>query len=140
MNTVDISNRKYTPVECVLNIYEPRKWFYISGWNGYEISNDGYLRSMKHFRKYPFGILIKPVEVGSDGAIFVLSNDQNERIRININDLFKLAKESSTIVSGYPRDTIVSDVSSRNKYAFLTKAKPKNNLDEIHHTNFVQKE
>ena len=112
----------------------------VAGFNGYEISNDGYLRSMKHFRKYPFGILIKPVEVGSDGAIFVLSNDQNERIRININDLFKLAKESSTIVSGYPRDTIVSDVSSRNKYAFLTKTKPKNNLDEIHHTNFVQKE
>ena len=46
--------RKYTPVENCLNIYEPRYWFYIPGFNGYELSNDGFVRSMKHYRRYPY--------------------------------------------------------------------------------------
>ena len=34
-------------------------WYYIPGFNGYEISNTGIVRSMKHYKKYPYGILIR---------------------------------------------------------------------------------
>ena len=57
----------YTPVEYVLNPYDDRLWYYIPGFNGYELSNDYYIRSMKHYRKYPFGILLEPVKK-ADGS------------------------------------------------------------------------
>lgn len=63
-----------------MNIYDDRLWYYIPGFNGYEVSNDGYVRSMKHWRKYPYGILIKPKSINNGEAIFELSNDNNERI------------------------------------------------------------
>lgn len=51
---------KFTLVEDILGVYNDRVWYYILHYNGYEISNDGYIRSMKHYRKYPFGLLIEP--------------------------------------------------------------------------------
>ena len=36
-----------------------RQWICINGYNGYEYSNDGLLRSMKNFKVNPTGKLIK---------------------------------------------------------------------------------
>ena len=51
---------KFIPIESVLDINDQNIWwYYIPGFNGYELSSNGLVRSMKHFKKYPFGILIK---------------------------------------------------------------------------------
>lgn len=117
--------KKYTPVECCLNVNEPRYWFYIPGFNGYEISNDGFVRSMKHYRRYPFGIMIKPVstksEQNSTDPLFILSNNNNERKRVRLSQIAFLAKNNPYAVTGYPRLTIVTDRFSRNNPAFITR-------------------
>lgn len=75
---------------------------------------------MKHFRKYPYGIIIKPVDRDpydkSCDPLFEISDDNNKRQRIRLSQLMHLAATSQYAVSGYPRSTIVCDGSSRNKY------------------------
>ena len=119
--------KKYTPVECCLNIFEPRYWYYIPGFNGYEISNDGYVRSMKHYRRYPYGILIKPVssksksEQETTDPLFILSDNNNERQRIRLSQIAFLAKNNPYSISSYPRLTIITDQLSRNRQIYITK-------------------
>ena len=70
---------------------------------------------MKHYMKYPYGILVKPVN-GSKDPIFEISDDNNKRKRKKLSELMNLAISNSNKVSGYPRATIVTDINSRNKY------------------------
>lgn len=111
---------KYTPVESVLNIYDERWWYYIPGFNGYEVSNDGYVRSMKHYRIYPYGILIQKVKREPYGSyqdpVYELSDDNNKRHRIRLSQIIHLAMTNQFSVAGYPRATIITDSGSRNKY------------------------
>lgn len=112
---------RFIEVKDVLGLNNERLWFYINNFNGYEVSLDGYLRSMKHWKQYPTGILLKPVQTKSDGTqIFELSNDNNERVRITIPELLDIALSDAYKHSGYPRKTIVADMSSRNIRAFIT--------------------
>jgi hypothetical protein len=37
---------KLYPVELVLNIYDYRLWYFLPGYTGYEVFNEGYIRSM----------------------------------------------------------------------------------------------
>ena len=56
--------RKFNDVKYFLDIYDQnRLWYFIPqpGFNGYEVSNDGYVRSIKYYMKYPYGILISLV-------------------------------------------------------------------------------
>lgn len=113
--------RQYTGVESVLDIFDDnRYWFYIPGFNGYEISNDNYIRSMKHYRRYPYGILISPVKREPYGSscdpLFELSDDNNQRQRIRLSQLAYLAASNQYAVAGYPRKTIITDTGSRNKF------------------------
>jgi hypothetical protein len=113
--------RRFIPIESVLDIYDTnRYWMYLPGFNGYEISNDGYVRSMKHYMKYPYGILIQKVKRGkyadSPDPLFELSDDDNKRQRIRLSQLMELAMKNQFIVYGYPRATIVTNSGSRNKY------------------------
>lgn len=112
---------RFTPIEDVLNIFdESRYWLYIPGFNGYEVSNDGYVRSMKHFRKYPCGILIKAVDrepyKSSTDPLYELSDDNNKRQRIRLSQIMHLAATNQYAVRGYPRATVVTSVSGRNKW------------------------
>lgn len=120
------NSKKYVGVETVLNVFDQnRLWYYIPSFNGYEVSNDGYLRSMKHYRKYPYGILISPKKgKGEQDPIFELSDNNNERQRIHLSQLMYMALNNPYKVAGYPRLTIVSDSSSRNDRHFVKK-KPK---------------
>lgn len=116
-----IHSRRFIAVEDVLDIFDNnRYWYYIPNFNGYEVSNDGYLRSMKHFRKYPYGIIIKPVDrdgyKGSCDPLYEISDDNNNRQRIRLSQLMHLAVTSQYAVRGYPRSTIVSNSSARNKF------------------------
>lgn len=124
-----VHRRDYTPVESVIDINDDNiLWSYIPGFNGYEVSNNGYLRSMKHFRKYPYGILICPVNRAPYGdscdPMFELSNDNNERVKIRLSQLIMLAANNKYSVSGYPRHTYISDCHSRNDRHFVNKYIP----------------
>lgn len=138
----------YTPVERYI---DPRNtnilWYYIPGFNGYEISNTGIVRSMKHHRKYPFGILIKPREVKDPIELFTknfieltyeLSDDYNERHIITRSELLSLAANNKIKVNGYPRLTIIADNSSRNPRCFKKYNKTNNNSlkEQIHQVEF----
>jgi hypothetical protein len=112
---------KFIPIEDVLNIFDnTRLWYYIPSFNGYEVSNDGYIRSMKHYRKHPYGVLIQPVardrNKGIQDPMYELSNDDNVRQRIRLSQIIYLAKTNNFSVSGYPRSTIMSSNSGRNKF------------------------
>lgn len=111
----------FTPIEDVLDVFDTnRLWYYIPGFRGYEISNDNIIRSMKHYRAYPYGILIKPVKSEPYGSscdpLYELSDDNNKRQRIRLSQLAYLAMNNNFAVLGYPRCTIITDPCSRNKY------------------------
>jgi hypothetical protein len=114
---------KFIEVKDALGIDNERVWYYIPGFNGYEISNDYYIRSMKHWKKYPTGILIKPISTRqSDGLqTFELSNDNNERVRVTPFELMELAKSNNYQYPGYPRKTYQCDMAPRNIHAFIKK-------------------
>ncbi len=109
---------RYTRVEEVLNINDNRLWYRIDNYNGYEISNDGYLRSMKMHKDSPFGILIKPKNKKKN--IYELSDDNNRRVQLTIDEI-KIIASKSVQHSGYPRKTYQGDQCSRNDRHFIQK-------------------
>lgn len=109
----------FTPIENIMNIFDPSiLWLKIDGFTGYEVSTTGYIRSMKHYRKYPYGILIKPLEPykNSNDPIYELSDDNNKRQRIRYSQIAELANKDPYSDPGYPRTTITSNPNSRNKF------------------------
>lgn len=115
-------------VEQCLNIYDNnRLWYWIPNFNGYELSNDPVplIRSMKHWRKYPYGILIRPVKgkgkIAAEDPVYELSDKNNERHRIKLSELVYLVKTNTKQVTGYPRTTLQVDISSRNQRCFMEK-------------------
>ena len=47
-------------INAIFNIdTDPQLWYEIPGFNGYEMSDYGLVRSMKYFQRLPFGMLIK---------------------------------------------------------------------------------
>ena len=110
---------KFIPVESVLNPYDPSiLWYPIPGYNGYEISNTGYLRSQKHYHRYPCGILIRPKTQGED-PVFNLSDDNNNRVDVHLSELKNLAYNNPRGI--LPRGTLVADSSSHNDRRFVKK-------------------
>ena len=133
-----MEKKKYILVEDVLNIHDPnRVWLYIPGFNGYEISNDGYIRSIKHWRKYPFGILIQPRSNKKDTEpIYNITNDNNERVNISYSEIYRLAHSVTNITPGYPRKTIETNVGSRNQKCTI-KRPPKQVDNTVHSVRFT---
>lgn len=128
-----MDNRKFIPVENVLNIYDTHRLWYslMEYYNGYELSTDGYIRSMKHRKKYPFGIMITPKK-NKDGTIknpedpiFELSNNNNERVQVHHSDLINIVKNQTHAISGYPRYTYIGDANPRNDRRFVKKQQNK---------------
>lgn len=116
----------YIPIESVFNIEtDSQLWYYIPGFNGYEISNLGNIRSMKHFNQYPYGLLIRCKMNNKGERIFELSNDQNERVRISDKELWNLAMNNPYTMPYYPRATCVSTMDSRNNRIFIKRNKTK---------------
>lgn len=120
-------NSKFILVEDILSIYDDRFWYYIPGFNGYEVSNDGFIRSMKHYKKYPFGILIQPRKHKNgtikypEDPIYELSNNDNERVCLKLSQIMNLALNNIYQITGYPRRTCVTDISPRNQRIFVKK-------------------
>ena len=119
---------RFTLVEDVMNVYdENRLWYYLEGYNGYELSNDNYIRSMKHYKKYPFGILIQPKKnksgdiISPEDPIYEMSNNNNERCTLHLSEIRYIAQHPKYQVTGYPRKTYNLDISSRNQRCFIKK-------------------
>lgn len=127
----------YIPIESVFNIEtDSQLWYYIPGFNGYEISNLGNVRSMKHFKQYPYGLLIRCKKNSKGEKIFELSNDQNERVRISDKELWNLAINNPYTMAYYPRPTYVSTMSSRNNRIFLKRDRTKKKKKELSNETF----
>ena len=124
-------------------------WYYVPGFNGYEISNTGIVRSMKHYKKYPYGILIRPREVSNPIELFTkifpeltyeLSDNNNERKIVKRSELQYLASSCPYQIQGYPRRTIVTDIAPRNIKCFIQKQPDTIPLTEqIHQVQFYYK-
>lgn len=97
----------------VNNIFDPYDvsiiWYPISGFPGYEasiVNQQLYVRSLKMFRKYPFGDLIYP----GNSNKYQLSNFNNQRVFVSIQEVLDNMDKSD------PRSTYIVDTSkSRNK-------------------------
>lgn len=110
-----------TPVEQVFNPNtDTQLWYYIPGFNGYEISDQHIVRSMKHYRQYPFGILLGGKSIIENSQIvdilYTLSNNQNQRVKVSGEELWRLAMDNPDKPSSYPRRTFQTDISSRNNF------------------------
>lgn len=131
-DTIMERRSKFTLVEDVLNLYDDRFWYYLPGFNGYEMSNDGFIRSMKHYKKYPFGMLIQPKKgcrgVISEDTLYEISNNKNEKIIISSAELYRLSQSNEYTITGYPRRTCVTDMSPRNQRIFI-KSQDKKQFD-----------
>lgn len=99
----------YTRVEDFININDKSiKWYNIPGYNGYQVSTNGFVRSLKHFRKYPFGIIIK-----HRNGLFTLTNSNNKRTTVSYKEILKLVENNKYSMS-YPYDTNTVSYGSRN--------------------------
>lgn len=138
-----MNTRKFTPIESYLNIADPnRLWMYIKGYNGYELSNDGFVRSMKHYIQYPYGILITPKKdkdgkvLHPEDPIFELSDDNNNRKKLSLSQITEIVKNSED-KPGYPRFTWQQDISPRNDRHFVKKEQKYAPLDnEVRYSAF----
>lgn len=110
---------KPIPVESVFDLRtDSQMWYNIPGYNGYEISNQGYIRSMKNFRRYPYGMLIRPIKDKKGNNYFELSDDFNHRKKLSIQEIWNLAMNNPYKNNSYPRSTWITDSRSRNPLAF----------------------
>ena len=76
------------PIESIINIYDPNiLWADLSpNYNGYQLSNTGILRSMKFYKKYPYGILIE-----QDNNRFAhISNSLNQTCTLDVKALMDI--------------------------------------------------
>ena len=85
--------KRIFPTETVVNIYDPNiLWYIIPGFPGYQISTNGYLRSFKSARKYPFGIILEYYH--KDGQYFNLSDQNNGRYKLSIDDIWNIINKT----------------------------------------------
>lgn len=98
-----------------------RIWACIRGYNGYEYSNDGLLRSMKNYIKYPTGYLVKKYK-DKKGEFFNISNNRNERVKLYVIDIINIIRNDSNPIY---RSDYETDISSRNKILSGPKIKKK---------------
>lgn len=81
---------KVIPIETVVDINDKSiRWADLYPYNGYQISITGLIRSMKFYKKYPYGILIEPDKNGN----IKISNSLNQVEQVNVNDEFRKARE-----------------------------------------------
>jgi len=107
--------KNIVPIENAIDIYNPNiLWADLSPqYPGYQLSNTGIIRSMKFYKKYPFGILL---EAGNN--IYKLSNSLNQVEQVNINDLIKIRREytiSTICTNPYSRNPLITSQSDRMK-------------------------
>ena len=111
------------PIEEILNIYDTNRYWYnlkYAGFNGYEISNDLIIRSLKFKKKHPYGVLIIPKKDLDTDPVYELSDNDNNRINIRLSEIIKLAQQYQYSIPGYPRPTYIIDNSNTRNSCTIT--------------------
>ena len=98
-------------------------WYMIKGFNGYEINEQGVVRSMKMMNANP-GHLLKQDKHG----YYTLSNDENKRVRISPQQLLDIVFNSGNPL--IPRNENAVYMGSRNKRFYFDKTL-KNNKGHV---------
>ena len=111
-----------------MNYYDDnRRWICIDGYNGYEYSNDGLLRSMKNFKVNPMGKLLKKNKK-KKGYYYILSDDNNNRKKVYEQEIIDIINSDKV---PRIRRTYETDIDARNR--IFTKprtSRQKINLDK----------
>ena len=102
-------------------------WYMIEGFNGYEINEDGQVRSMKMMNADP-GHLMKL----DDDGYYTLSNNQNKRVKITPRKLLNIVFHSGLPLK--PRKEEGVYLGGRNK-RFYFDNNMKNSKGEIQNIN-----
>jgi len=89
-------------------------WFMIKGFNGYEINEEGTVRSMKMMYKDP-GHLLKLDKYGR----YTLTNNENKRVKITPKELLDIVFNSGNEL--IPRDENAVYLGGRNKHFYFDK-------------------
>ena len=92
-------------------------WYMIEGFNGYEINEEGQVRSMKMMHKNP-GHLLKPDKYG----YYSLSNNENKRVRISPQELLDIVFNSGKPLK--PRNENAVYMGGRNKRFYFDNTLP----------------
>jgi len=120
-----MTNKKI-PIERIVNLYDTSIMWADLGphYNGYQISNTKLIRSLKFFKKYPYGTLIEP---DSKGRVY-LSNSRNQSEQVSVDELFNSKKQKDFNIPTY-------SVYTRSRNPLITSEsdlmKKKANYDEI---------
>ena len=83
-------------------------WYMIEGFNGYEINEEGVVRSMKMMNANPGHVL----KLDKNGK-YTLSNNQNKRVRITPQELLDIVFNSGNELKPRPENAVY--LGSRNK-------------------------
>lgn len=83
-------------------------WYMIKGFNGYEINEEGIVRSMKMMNANP-GHLLKKDDYGR----YTLSNNENKRVKVSSEELLQIVFHSG--IPLVPREEDAIYLGSRNK-------------------------
>ena len=103
-------------------------WYMIDGFNGYEINEEGIVRSMKMMNANP-AHQIKLYARGTPNAYYELSNNFNKRVKVRQKDLIDLVFHSGKPL--IPREDAAIYMGSRNKHFYFDKGiYPKNNEEK----------
>jgi hypothetical protein len=96
-----MGNNIVCPTESVMNIYNTDiLWYEIEDFPGYEISNNGYVRSFKSANKYPYGVILKYYHKNGNYYEFTCSN--NNRYRLTYEFIwYNLVSRLTQPVYGY---------------------------------------
>ena len=108
-----------------------RIWQCIKGYNGYEYSNDGLLRSMKNFNVNPMGKLLKRYH-DKKGYYYMLSDNNNDRKKVYETEIMYILQTDQNPIL---RRTYETDIGSRNRLVY--RPKQKINLNNIVHPRFT---
>lgn len=98
-------------------------WYMIEGFNGYELNENGVVRSMKMMNANPGHLLKK-----DDYGYYTLSNNENKRVRIHPNELLNIVFHSGHPLRPRPDNAIY--LGGRNKHFYFDEGiKPKPDSD-----------
>lgn len=83
-------------------------WYFIPGFNGYQINSEGIVRSMKMMHKDPGHKLVK-----DKSGKYILTNDNNKRVRISPEELMDMTFNSNKELNPVMDDVVY--LGGRNK-------------------------
>lgn|SRR5574344_799003 len=100
------------PTEVIANPYnDGQQWYYIPGFNGYEVSNYLVIRSFKRYKKYKFG----NIPHLNSNCVYEISNSNNTILDIDGYGAYDLAMHyimEHGQAYGYPRPTCTGPIAS----------------------------